>query len=100
MSRRYFDRDYKQGIVQLLDSKQKSAKELSKQYGLNKFLIYKWRRALNGKSKKWLLPDINDPRDQEIDRLKIKLVDLILENEKLKAACSWELKKVAFSKQL
>jgi transposase-like protein len=104
--RRKFSPVMKKEILAALDSGKKSIEQVEREFDISRhFHIARWRQSLaktggqrpipryqkpkeeflapilNGTS----LPNSNDPRDREIVRLKLKLADVMIENEKLKA---------------
>jgi transposase len=88
--RRKYDKEFKKMAVELMET-DKSVQEIAEDLGVNKDLLYQWRRefikkgenSFSGHGKKNMTP-----QEAEIARLKKQLRDAELERDILKKAVS------------
>jgi len=97
-SRRSFSREAKQAIVNDLLSGKYTPDEIEKKHDVDRYMVYRWRDRLLAeknttatesedlpKLPKVLSNGTIDPRDRVIMQLKVKLADMMLELERLRA---------------
>ncbi len=87
MKRRTFDKQFKQMIVELLQSGI-SANQLSEEYDLNINMIYRWPKKLTDNQTKSTDKKELTPEQKRLKELEAQLRDVTLERDILKKAVS------------
>lgn len=90
-SRRRYSKEFREDVLNMLRTAEKSVPSLSKELGISETVIYRWYK----KSKEEDQPEIEkvSDKDKEIRELRAKLADVSEERDILKKAVS------IFSKQ-
>ena len=89
--RRNYSKEFKQDVLNMLKTGNKSVPELSKELGIVEQVIYKWNKKYNGNYSKE--EEKLSEQEKEIRELRAKLADVTEERDILKKAVS------IFSKQ-
>jgi transposase len=89
-SRRSFSKEYKEDVLNMLKTGNKSVPELSKEIGISESVIYRWYKKNNGNRKE---EEKIGGQEKELRELRAKLADVTEERDILKKAVS------IFSKQ-
>jgi transposase len=83
--RRKFDKAFKEQAVELLESSERTIKEIAEELGVDRSTLAYWRREkLRHQDKAF--PGKGNARDEEIARLQRKLADVTMERDILKKA--------------
>jgi len=83
--RRKFEKAFKEQAVELLESSERTIKEIAEELGVDKSTLAYWRREkLLHQTKAF--PGNGNPRDEEVARLKRELADVKMERDILKKA--------------
>lgn len=89
-NRRRFSKEYKQDVLNMLKTGNKSVPELSKEIGISESVIYRWYKKNNGTTEE---EEKLSEQEKELRELRSKLADVTEERDILKKAVS------IFSKQ-
>ena len=89
-SRRKFSKEFKQDVLNMLKTGDKSVPELSEEIGISESVIYRWYKKNNGNTKE---EEKLSGQEKELRELRAKLADITEERDILKKAVS------IFSKQ-
>lgn len=89
-SRRKFSKEFKQDVLNMLKTGNKSVPELSEEIGITESVIYRWYKKNNGNTKE---EEKLSGQEKELRELRTKLADITEERDILKKAVS------IFSKQ-
>lgn len=89
-SRRKFSKEFKQDVLNMLKTGNKSVPELSEEIGISESVIYRWYKKNNGNAKE---EEKLSGQEKELRELRAKLADITEERDILKKAVS------IFSKQ-
>jgi transposase len=84
-TRRRYDAQFKEDAVALVESSNKTLKEIADELGLEPSTLGFWRRAKIKHGEK-AFPGNGNPRDEEISRLKRELSETRMERDILKKA--------------
>ena len=88
--RRKYSKEYRQDVLNMLKTGNKSVPELSKELGIAEQVIYRWNKKYNGNTKE---EEKLNEQEKELRELRAKLADVTEERDILKKAVS------IFSKQ-
>lgn len=88
--RRKYSKEYRQDVLNMLKTGNKSVPELSKELGIAEQVIYRWNKKYNGNTKE---EEKLSEQEKELRELRAKLADVTEERDILKKAVS------IFSKQ-
>ena len=80
-STRYTE-EFKQQIVDLYNSKTKTVRDLSSEYGVSTVTIYQWIKQLSPVK----ISDTEEMSSKDYDKMKKRIAELEMENEILKKA--------------
>ncbi len=80
-SKRYTE-EFKQQIVDLYNSKAKTVRDLSGEYGVSTVTIYEWIKQLSPVR----ISDTEEMSSKDYDKMKKRIAELEMENEILKKA--------------
>lgn len=80
-STRYTE-EFKQQIVDLYNSKTKTVRDLSSEYGVSTVTIYQWIKQLSPMK----ISDTEEMSSKDYDKMKKRIVELEMENEIFKKA--------------
>lgn len=83
--RRKFDKAFKEQAVALLESSDKTVKEIAEELGVDRSCLAYWRREKLQHQEK-AFPGKGNARDEELARLKRELADVKMERDILKKA--------------
>jgi transposase len=84
-----YDEEFKKMIIELLNSKQKTISELTREYGLSKATIYNWKKLYS----EITIDENTTTNNKEIFEMKKEINRLKEENEILKKAMAIFAKK-------
>ena len=84
-----YDEEFKKMIIELLNSKQKTISELTREYGLSKATIYNWKKLYS----EITIDENTTTNNKEIYEMKKEINRLKEENEILKKAMAIFAKK-------
>ena len=84
-----YDEEFKKMIIELLNSKQKTITELTREYGLSKATIYNWKKLYS----EITIDENTTTNNKEIFEMKKEINRLKEENEILKKAMAIFAKK-------
>lgn len=88
--RRKYSKEYRQDVLNMLKTGDKTVPELSKELGIAEQVIYRWNKKYNGNTKE---EEKLSDQEKELRELRAKLADVTEERDILKKAVS------IFSKQ-
>ena len=83
--RKKFDKAFKEQAVELLESSDRTIKEIAEELGVDRSSLAYWRREKHQHQDK-AFPGKGNARDEEIAQLKRKLADVTMERDILKKA--------------
>jgi len=86
--RRKYTREFKEDVVRILNSGQKTGTELERDLGLSSGLVYRWRKQLQQEETEGLraFPGNGNARDEELARLRKELANVTEERDILRKA--------------
>lgn len=82
-SRRKFSKEFKQDVLNMLKTGNKSVPELSEEIGISESVIYRWYKKNNGNTKE---EEKLGGQEKELRELRAKLADITEERDILKKA--------------
>jgi transposase len=83
--RRKYDKAFKEQAIELLESSEKTIKEIAEEMGVDRSTLAYWRREKLLHQEK-AFPGNGNARDEEVARLKRELADVKMERDILKKA--------------
>ena len=91
VKRRRFTKQFKEEAVRLLDTDSRSGEEIARDLGVERAMLYRWKRELQGAAKP--VQNVNDAlapdEKEELRRLRKEVTQLRMEKEILKKAMAF-----------
>ena len=84
-TRRKYTKEFKVEAVRLLETSSKSGREIERDLGIGKGVLYRWKRELQDENLR-AFPGHGNPRDEELYRLRKELREVTEERDILRKA--------------
>ena len=83
--RRKYTKEFKIEAVRLHESRSKSGREIERDLGIGKGILFRWKRELQDENLR-AFPSHDNPRDEELYRLRKELAEVSEERDILRKA--------------
>ena len=86
--RKQYTREFKEDVVRMMNSGQKTGTERERDLGLSRGLVYRWRKQLHRETSEGVraFPGQGNARDEELTRLRKELANVTEERDILRKA--------------
>ena len=84
-TRKKYAKEFKIEAVRLFETSSKSGREIERDLGIGKGLLYRWKRELQDENLR-AFPGHGNPRDEELYRLRKELAEITEERDILRKA--------------
>jgi len=90
--RRKYTKEFKIETVRLFETSSKSGREIERDLGIGKGMLYRWKRELQDENLR-VFPGHGHPRDEELYRLRKELAEVTEERDILRKATMKKVKR-------